>query len=130
MYNFAADHPKLVRCIAGIFNVGDLRSYPGLGRAAPAYGLDEAGMARELSKNNPIERLRPIAKAGIPILLLHGDQDQTVPIEENSAVIFRRYKELGGPIKLIVIHGQGHDESPKFFQSQALADFLLGQGHL
>src|SRR5690606_24662202 len=31
-YNFAADHPEWVRCIAGIFPVGDLRSYPGLDR--------------------------------------------------------------------------------------------------
>ena len=39
LYNWAAENPQKVRCIAAIYPVCDLRSYPGLKAAAPAYGL-------------------------------------------------------------------------------------------
>ena len=39
LYNWAAENPDKVRCIVGIYPVCDLRSYPGLERAAPAYGF-------------------------------------------------------------------------------------------
>ena len=34
LYNWAAENPEKVRCIAGIYPVCDLRSYPGLSKAA------------------------------------------------------------------------------------------------
>src|SRR5690606_4716437 len=83
-YNFAADHPEAVRCIAGIYPVGDLRSYPTLGRASPAYGMTAVELETELAKHNPVERLAPLARAGIPILHVHGDSDKLVPLEQNS----------------------------------------------
>lgn len=127
-YNFAADHPEWVQCIAGIFPVGDLRSYPTLKRAAPAYGLSIEELDLQLSRHNPIERLAPIAQAKIPILHIHGDADKVVPLEANSAEIAERYKALGGPIELIVIPGRGHEHDPAFFESQALLEFLGARG--
>src|SRR5205085_3897941 len=104
-YNFAADHPEWVRCIAGIFPVGDLRSFPNLKRAAPAYGLSVEELETQLPQHNPIERLAPIAKAKIPVLHIHGDADKVVPLEKNSQVIYDRYRSLGGPMELIVVPG-------------------------
>jgi hypothetical protein len=37
-----------------------------------------------------------------------GDADDAVPLAENTAIVERRYKELGGPITVIVKKGVGH----------------------
>ena len=47
-YNWAAEHPDCVSCIAGIYPVCHLRSWPGLDRACGAYGLTAAGCAASL----------------------------------------------------------------------------------
>jgi fermentation-respiration switch protein FrsA (DUF1100 family) len=127
-YNFAADHPEWIACIAGVYPVADLRSYPGLKKAALAYGLSEEALTTQLAKFNPIDRLAPLAKADIPILHLHGDADKTVPLELNSRVIYDRYRTLGGRMKLIVVPGKGHEEIPDYFESEALLQFILSKG--
>lgn len=127
-YNFAADHPEWVNCIAGIYTVGDIRSYPGLERAAPAYGLTPEALDKEVAKHTPVARLEPIAAAKIPILHVHGDSDKVVPIEQNSGAIAKRYRELGGQMELIVVPGKGHEFDAAFFESQPMLDFLLKHG--
>lgn len=127
-YNFAADHPEWVNCIAGIYTVGDIRSYPGLERAAPAYGLTPEALEKEVAKHTPVARLEPIAAAKIPILHVHGDSDKVVPIEQNSGAIAKRYRELGGEMELIVVPGKGHEFDTAFFESQPILDFLLKHG--
>ena len=127
LYNWAAENPQRVACIAGIYTVCDLRSYPGLSTACPAYGMDEATLATRLSEHNPVDRLKPLADAGVPILHLHGDNDKVVPLEKNSGELARRYQSLGGKMRLIVIPGKGHEEVPEFFQCQELVDFVAAQ---
>lgn len=127
-YNFAADHPEWIHCIAGIYTVCDLTSYPGLERAAPAYGVTSDELATQLSRHNPIERLGPIAAAKIPILHIHGDADKVVPIEKNSAALAERYRSLGGSMELIVVPGKGHEYDAGFFESEKMLQFLLDHG--
>ncbi|GEM_PF-2304195 len=129
LYNWAADggNAAKVARIAGIYPVGDLRSYPKLAVAAPAYGMTEAQLQADLAANNPIDRLAPFRKQGIEILHLHGDADVVVPLTENSQVIHDRYVALGGKMSLIVVPGKGHAEVPEFFQNQAYLDFLLAE---
>ena len=57
---------------------------------------------------NPIDQLKPLAEANIPILHVVGDADDVVPVEENSAIIEARYKALGGSIQVISKPGVGH----------------------
>jgi len=128
LYNWAVENPEKVRCIAGIYPVCDLRSYPGLKAAAPAYGLSEEELARHLAEHNPIDRLAPLAKARVPIFHIHGDADTVVPLDRNSQVLCDRYKVLGGPVELVVVKGKGHAEIPEFFQSPALLKFLMDRG--
>lgn len=130
LYNWATsgENATRVQCIGGIYPVCDLRSYPGLARASRAYGMTERELRSHLQEHNPIDRLAPLATAGVPILHLHGDADKVVPLEANSAELARRYHALGGKMKLIVIKGQGHAEVPAYFQSKALLDFFLSQG--
>lgn len=125
MYNWAAENPEKVKCLAGIYPVCDLRSYPGLPKAAGAYGLSADDLAKQLTTHNPIDRLAPLAKAGVPILHIHGDADNVVPLDKNSQVVHDRYRELGGTMQLIVIAGKGHAEIPAYFQEPRIVQFLL-----
>jgi hypothetical protein len=125
LYNWAAENPTRIACIAGIYPVGDLRSYPGLKNASPAYGLSPAELQARLAEHNPIDRLAPLARAGVPILHVHGDLDTQVPLERNSAELARRYRALGGNMRLIVIPGKGHQVCPEFFQCQEFVDFVI-----
>ena len=59
-------------------------------------------------KKNPIDQLKPLAKAGIPLLHVCGEIDKIVPISENTAIIEERYKALGGDITVIVKKSVGH----------------------
>jgi len=121
---WACDHPDRVAAFAGIYPVCDLRSYPGLAKACNAYECTEAELQANLATCNPIERLAPLARAGVPLFAIHGDQDTTVPLADNSAAVERRYKALGGEMELHVVPGHGHDMDRSFFQSEALVAFV------
>ena len=124
LYNWAAENPARVACIAGIYTVCDIRSYPGLDKACNAYGLTATELESELAEHNPIERLAPLAKAGIPILHVHGDSDTTVPLEKNAGELDRRYRALGGQVRLIIVRGKGHEVCDEYFHCQELVDFV------
>jgi alpha-beta hydrolase superfamily lysophospholipase len=128
LYNWAVEHPRSVSRIGGIYPVCDLRSYPGLARAAGAYGMTEAQLQEHLREHNPIDRLAPLAAERVPLLHLHGDADKAVPLEANSGELIRRYRAFGGPAELVVVNGKGHEEVPEFFQSARLLEFLSRTG--
>lgn len=125
LYNWAAENPDKVAAIAGIYPVGNLASWPGLDKAAKAYGMRASELEEALADHNPIDRLVPIAEADVPILHLHGDKDSVVPLGEHSGLIRERYGKLGGPMQLIVIPGGGHDLKPHWFRNQELVDFVI-----
>jgi hypothetical protein len=87
--SWALAHPGKVAGLAGIYPVFDLRSYPKLEVAAPAYGLTPDELERRLDEFNPVVRLGQLAKAGIPAALISGDEDTVVPLEKNSAETVR-----------------------------------------
>lgn len=64
------------------------------------------------TKESPIDLLEPLSKAGVPILMVCGNQDTAVPYEENDAVMEKRYQALGGEIKVIV-ENKGHSHGMK-----------------
>ena len=125
LYNWAVEHPESVGCIAGIYPVCDLRSYPGIDKASGAYGMTPEELRESLARHNPVDRVEPLAKAGVPVLHIHGDVDRVVPLESNSAELARRYRRFGGEMTLKVIKGQGHNMWPGWFQCQELVDFVI-----
>ena len=125
LYNWAAENPNKVKCIAGIYPVCDLRSYPGLNRAAPAYGMTVDALAKSLGINNPVEKLKPLADAKVPIFHSHGNVDRVVPLKSNSGDVAKRYQRLGGKMQLVVPNGQGHNMWKGFFYCQELVDFII-----
>ena len=125
LYNWAAEHPESVACIAGIYPVCNLSSWPGLVKACDAYGMTAMELKASLAQHNPIDRLEGLAKEQVPIFHIHGDSDTVVPLEDNSGELARRYSQLGGKIMLIVPEGQGHNMWQGFFQCQELVDFVI-----
>ena len=125
LYNWAAENAEKVSAIAGIYPVCNLNSYPGIERAKSAYGLTTNEMSTQLSDHNPIDRLSRLAKQGVPILHLHGDQDTVVPLEQNSAIVQKRYQQYGGNMKIKLMPGQGHNMWVGWFQDPTLTDFVI-----
>ena len=127
-YAWAADHPDKVRCIAGIYPVCDLASYPGLDKAAPAFKTDAAGLSESLSKHNPVhpDRLKPLSEHRVPIYHIHGDVDTVVPHKDNSLTLTENLRALGGSATLTIAPGQGHNMWRGFFEHQPLVDFIIG----
>lgn len=127
--SWAAENPERVAGIAGIYPVFDLRSYPGLEKAAPAYDLSPAQLEARLGELNPIERLGELARRRVPVLLIHGDDDRVVPLERNSGEFAARYRAAGAAeaMTLIVAKGQGHNSWEGFFRCQELVDFAIAR---
>lgn len=126
LYNWASKHPDQVACIAGIYPVCDPSSWPGLEKAAPAYGMPPERLKDELAKYNPVDNLEPLAKARVPIFHIHGDSDTVVPLDRNSGKVAERYEKLGGSMRLVVPSGQGHNMWKGFFECEELIAFVIG----
>ena len=125
LYNWAVEHATNVACIAGIYPVCDLRTYPGISNACGAYGMSVTELTDALPHHNPVNRVQPLAEAHVPIFHIHGDADTVVPLEQNSGELARRYRQYGGDMTLKVIPGQGHNMWPGWFQCQELVDFVI-----
>jgi len=111
-HNWAVEHPGQASCIVGVVPVCDFRSWPGgkgVGPGDPgswqtflkAYGLTEKQAAS--FSGSPIDRLKPLAEAGVPILHLCNPDDEIVPYAENTKVFAERYRALGGPMKVVIV---------------------------
>ncbi len=113
-YNWAADHPDKVACIYVDAPVCNVFSWPG--RSPENAGLwkgllEEWGLADDQMNSfsgNPIDRLKPLTDAGIPVICVCGDSDKVVPFSENSAIVRQRYTAMGAPFELILKSGVDH----------------------
>ena len=124
LYCWAVENPEKVRCIAGIYPVCDLSSYPGISKACGAYDMTEGELSENLASHNPIPRLPSLAAAKIPILHIHGAKDKLVPLDANSGALKTEYDRLGGSMQLITVPDQWHNMWRGFFECQALVDFV------
>lgn len=127
LYSWAVEHPQSVAGVAGIYPVCNIASYPGIVRAAPAFGLTAKQLQQELAEHNPVDRLEKLAAARVPIFHIQGDSDRVVPHEKNSGLLAERYKVFGGPIEVELIQGQGHNMWRGWFESQRLTDFMIAR---
>ncbi len=125
--SWAISHPDKVAGIIAIYPVFDLTTYPGLEKAAPAYGFTPQVLSEQLSKWNPIARAEVLAQAKIPMAIIHGDVDTVVPLEQNSQTMANIYAKAGASpqMYLEVVSGQGHNHWQGFFRSQSLVDHAI-----
>lgn len=126
---WAIAHPDLTAGVGGIYPVYDWRTYPGLTKAAAAYGLSPEQLEARAADLCPIERIDVPARAGVPFCIIHGDADKVVPLEPNSAELKNRYEAAGkgNLVTLIIAPGQGHSFWEGFFHCQPLVDFLIAR---
>ncbi|MDF1826282.1 MAG: sulfatase-like hydrolase/transferase [Verrucomicrobiales bacterium] len=125
--SWAAEHPEWVSGMGGIYPVYDYTSYPGTKKAAPAYALSEAELSGKEASLNPIKMASLIAKAGIPVHLIHGTADKLVPLEQNSGALEAVYRgeKAHDLIQIDLAKGLGHSFREEFFTHQPLIDFLI-----
>jgi dipeptidyl aminopeptidase/acylaminoacyl peptidase len=109
----AAFHPEAYRCAASIAGVSDL----GLLSVEQArlYGRDSGSMQefRKMLGGAPAAKLlatspgHQVAGIRAPILLIHGDQDTVVPIEQ-SLNMAKALTAAGKPVEMVTLSEENH----------------------
>jgi|GEM_PF-682107 len=132
----AVFHPEVYRCAVSVSGVSDLPLW--IGATRRAYGEDSYALAYwrtaigdpRVSSSAMIEAspVRRLGAGSSPILLMHGDLDTTVPLEQ-SRTMERRLKELGQAAPLIILEGDDHDLSKSKSRIKFLSetDAFLGK---
>lgn len=127
---WAFRHPDKVGAWVGIYPVCNLTSWP-LKNSKPGtladYGMTEPELLAKLAELNPIDNLHGLLANKVPMFVVHGDSDVSVPYNENTRLLQERYKAGGGTISVKVIPGEGHKATPSFFECPELVDFVLKQ---
>jgi len=132
--NWTARHPDRVACLYLDAPVCDIKSWPGgrgKGNGSPAdwerlkvfYGFTNDQEALDY-QHNPVDNLKPLAAAKIPILSVCGDADTTVPYLENTAILKTRYEALGGSMQVIVKPCCDHHPD-SLIDPKPIVDFVL-----
>ena len=102
---FAAKYPECVSALYLDAPVMNLLSCPaGIGKAnnemlpefTEATGMDLSQLI--CYREHPIDKIQLLLENRIPVILVYGDSDNTVPYEENGAVLEKYYRENGGII--------------------------------
>jgi dipeptidyl aminopeptidase/acylaminoacyl peptidase len=72
-----------------------------------------------------VNNLQGLLKNRVPMFVVHGDSDASVPYDENTRLLKERYEAGGGSITVKLIPGEGHKATPAFFECQELVDFVI-----
>lgn len=95
-----------------LINWGRENGYKAIGTLRPKFFVEIFGKVDDLETQlrsiSPIEQVTPDDP---PVLLIHGDRDATVPLQQ-SEVFKARYEEAGLPVKLVVQPNGGHTYWP------------------
>ena len=130
--NWAERNPGKIASLYLDAPVCDFKSWPGgkgHGDGSPhdwenvkkVYGLTDE---QALTYPTPLDNLKPLADAKIPILSVVGDADTTVPVAENTAILEQRYQAMGGEVQ--VIHKPGVAHHPHSLADPTpIVDFIL-----
>ena len=110
-FNYALFYPEYVDRIYLDAPVLNLRSWPPRGSAEfrgllAEYRLTED--AFDAFGYSPIDRLREFSQNDIPLLIVAGDSDHTVPHGENCGILADYYRENGLPLEYILKKGCDH----------------------
>ena len=100
---YASTYPD---CVAHIYLDAPLLDFSTLANwagwnVARHYGVDAKTYVGKDDPMQPVNCAEPIAKAGIPILLAYGGEDQTVPPKHNCELFVPRFKAAGGKIEIM-----------------------------
>ena len=110
-FNYALFYPEAVEKIYLDAPVLNLKSWPNkscleFDEMLERYNLNESAIAS--FKNSPVDNLEEFSKNGIPVLIVAGAVDTTVPHKENCQIMVDFYKSKGLKIKYILKENCGH----------------------
>lgn len=125
--------PDLYRCAISQAGISDLREQLKSDRKAMRGNEDEwEYMKRQigdpsddkqmLEQRSPINRVQAVH---IPILLIHGDEDQRISLEQSQAME-KALRKAGKDVELLVVEDAGHSPTRKQRQTiyPAILDFV------
>lgn len=127
---WAFRNPDKLRAWVGIYPVCNLASWPLKNSKAQTladFAMPEAELVAKLKEFNPIDNLQGLLANKVPMFAVHGDNDVVVPYNDNTKLLKERYEAGGGSFSVKIIPGEGHKETPSFFECQELVDFVLQQ---
>jgi pimeloyl-ACP methyl ester carboxylesterase len=118
-------HPEAYKCAASIAGISDLGLF--LVEAKRLYGEDGVGMEawRTILGDASIAKLAATSPAKLaanvrtPLLLIHGDKDTIVPIEQ-SQVMAAAMKAAGKPVEFITLTDENHYLTKSATRTQTL----------
>ena len=91
------------------FGLGDCRV--DAGEAPQKEVLDAYGITRSelLSfRDHPLDHIPTLVKHRIPVVMVYGDSDRSVPYEENGRLLADAYRRANLPLHLFCKPGCGH----------------------
>lgn len=130
----AARYPELAGCLYLDAPVVNYMSCPcGFGIGNP-LGDDNEEILNALGLSNisellayrdmPLDRIEDLVRYRIPIVMVAGDSDHTVPYVENGILVQRAYKDAGLDIEVYIEPGKDHH--PHGLKNPApVVDFIL-----
>jgi dipeptidyl aminopeptidase/acylaminoacyl peptidase len=133
----AAQSPGLYKCAASFAGVADLRALVQWEHATKGheerYAYAERSIGdpdRDGGKLKAVSPLTYVAKYKVPVLLIHGTEDRSVPVEQ-SQMMDQALRAAHKDVRLVVFPGEGHtDWSPRDEQT-ALAEVAgFIEGHI
>ena len=95
-----------------LINWGAPNGYLGIETIRPGFFERIVGKVDDLP--TALKRISPLYLVKVdspPLLLIHGDKDKTVPLQQ-SEIMKAKYDELHRPVKLVVHPGGGHSFWP------------------
>jgi len=95
------EYPSAVGAVADLFGPADLATL--LGNNSERVFRDE-----DLAAASPVNH---VTEEAPPFLILHGDGDSLVPLEQ-SRTLYERLTEHGARAELVVVQGGGHGFTP------------------
>ena len=131
--NFAVAHPGKTAALYLDAAVLDVRIWPGGKGTNPRdpqkwedalklFGLTEETAASY--NRNAVDQAGILVEAHIPIIAVCGGADKSVLFPENTGLLEKRYKELGGKIQVIIKPGVDHHPH-SLKDPKPIVDFLL-----
>ena len=112
---FATTHPRYVSALYLDAPVMNFLSCPfGLGASEADFSKEferATGYTRRdmLSyRDHPLDRIPKLVEYRIPVMMVSGDSDRTVPYDENGKLLVEYYRQNGGTVCEIIKPGGDH----------------------
>ena len=95
-----------------MLNWGSADGYKAIAERRPGFFKEMFGEVKDLEAQlRAISPIYQVTKDDPPVLLIHGDKDTTVPLQQ-SEVLKAKFEEVGLPVELVVQPGGGHSFWP------------------